>query len=1050
MNKSTFPLNGESSLDRPWAESAKDILEQLRVLPDLGLNRDEIDRRRRRFGPNRLERAKKKSTLRILVNQFESLIIFLLTAAAVLSFFLREYVDGAAISIAILVNAAIGFFTELRAVRSMEALQELGTESAKIRRDGKIDEIAAEKLVPGDIVLIEGGDIIPADIRLLEASNLQADESILTGESVPVSKQQQVIEADLPVADRSNMLFKGTAITRGSGEGVVVATGVRTQIGQIASIAEEAQEETTPLEKRLDRLGRKLIYIILIIAAGVGVIGILTGNSPRLMFDMAIALAVAAIPEGLPIVATIALARGMWHMAQRNALINRLSAVETLGATNVICTDKTGTLTENRMTAAHVSLPNVGDVSFDERAKEFKKDGKAIGGDTRNKLEEILKIGALCNNANYQVNPDDQSASEIGDPLEVALLEAGAKIGLVREQLLENWPEEREVAFNSEVMMMATFHYAKQNGRYLVAVKGAPEAVLHACTRIRGEKDTLVFKDGDKKEWERRNRTLAEEGLRILALATKTVDSVDSDPYEDLIFVGLIGLWDPPRKEVQKSIASCQNAGVRVIMVTGDQPITAKKVGVAVGLVKENEAEVVVGQELRDPDELSDDERQQLLSIPIFARVNPKQKLDIIKLHQNNNSIVAMTGDGVNDAPALKKADIGVAMGKRGTQVAREAADMILRDDTFSSIVAAVEWGRVIFGNIRKFVIYLLSGNVSEVMIVSIALLANSPLPLLPLQILYLNMLSDVFPALALGVGRGEREVMQRKPRDPGEPVLTYGHWVAISAYSVLIAASVLGAFVLAFTWLRMNGQQAVTISFLSLAFARLWHVFNMREHGSNFISNSVVLNPFVWGAILLCSALLLVAVYVPTLAKVLKLVHPGFRGWTLVLASSAVPWIFGQLFKHIPIPEISFPALRPEFRGDLLAYSLLSVGGLTLHYGLHPPQSSPYYWTPIGFDLANALLIPFLLASTKTVRWAYAFAWLTVLVGTAGMAYDSAINWAGPITLGKLVLQSNFPYIVILLARLPLAHSIWRKTISNSESASKRDVINDDGDSTR
>ncbi|MGA7878048.1 MAG: cation-transporting P-type ATPase, partial [Desulfoferrobacter sp.] len=900
MNKSTNQSTGEFSLDQPWAESSKHVLEQLRVSPDTGLSPDEIVERRRRFGRNRLEKARKKSTLRILFKQFESLIIFLLTAAAVLSFFLREYVDGAAISIAILVNTAIGFFTELRAVRSMEALQELGMENAKTRHSGQIEEIPAEKLVPGDIVLFEGGDIVPADIRLFEASNLQADESVLTGESVPVSKQQEVIEADLPLAARSNMLFKGTAITRGSGEGVVVATGVHTELGQIALMAEEAQEETTPLEKRLDRLGRKLIYIILIIAVGVGIIGVLTGNSPRLMFDMAIALAVAAIPEGLPIVATISLARGMWHMAQRNALINRLSAVETLGATNVICTDKTGTLTENRMTATRIILPEADDISLDEKAQAFSKDGEPIETDIRNKLEELLKIGALCNNASYKANPDGQSASEVGDPLEVALLEAGAKIGLVREQLLEDWPEEREVAFNSEVMMMATFHHTKKNGRYLVAVKGAPEAVLQACTRIRSGKDTLEFKGEDKKEWEGRNRTLAEEGLRILALATKMVDFADSDPYEDLIFVGLVGLWDPPRKEVQKSIASCQNAGVRVIMVTGDQPLTAKKVGVAVGLMKENEADVVVGHELRDPDELSNNEREHLLSIPIFARVNPKQKLDIIKLHQNNRSIVAMTGDGVNDAPALKKADIGVAMGKRGTQVAREAADMILRDDAFSSIVAAVEWGRVIFGNIRKFVIYLLSGNVSEVMIVAIALLVNSPLPLLPLQILYLNMLSDVFPALALGVGKGERKVMQRKPRNPQEPILTQGHWVAITAYSMLIAGSVLGAFVLAFTWFKMNEQQAVTVSFLSLAFARLWHVFNMREHDSKFIRNSVVLNPFVWGAILLCSALLLIAVYVPTLARVLRLVHPGIKGWTLILISSSVPWIAGQLFKHI------------------------------------------------------------------------------------------------------------------------------------------------------
>lgn len=889
-------------IDKPWAASGQSILEALRVSTNDGLTEEEAAKRREHFGANRLKRAKKKSTLKILIDQFESLIVLMLAAAAGLSFFLKEWVDGVAITIAILVNAFIGFFTELRAVRSMEALEELSTDTAKLRRGGTVKKTGAEYVVPGDIIVFEGGDVVPADVRILEASNLRVDESVLTGESMPVDKRTDELDADLSLGERSNMLFKGTAITAGSGEGVVVATSMDTELGKIAELAEGAEEEATPLEKRLDRLGRKLIYVILAIAVVVGVLGVLTGNPLRLMFDIAIALAVAAIPEGLPVVATIALARGMWRMAQRNALVNRLSAVETLGATNIICTDKTGTLTENRMTVTRVSLPE-GDVDVREEGSSdeiFRFTGKPVDESAEARLKEILTIGVLCNNASYTSEQGSQSPGGIGDPLEIALLEAGAKKGLERGQLLQHWPEEREEAFSSEAMMMATIHQEPEKGSYLVAVKGAPEAVLGASSRVRGEEGISQFTDEDFQEWLRKNQELAEEGLRVLALASKTEDTADCDPYAGLTFLGLIGLWDPPRKEVRQSIASCQTAGVRVIMVTGDQSITANKVGMAVGLVQDGEAEVVEGDELMDPQELSSEKRERLLKVPIFSRISPKQKLDIIRLHQSNNSIVAMTGDGVNDAPALKKADIGIAMGKRGTQVAREAADMILRDDSFSTIVSAIKWGRVIFGNIRRFVIYLLSGNVSEVMIVSIALLVDSPLPLLPLQILYLNMLSDVFPALALGVGRGEQNVMQRDPRDPREPVLTRYHWIAIVAYSVLITAAVMAAFTLAILWLKMDNSQAVTVSFLSLAFARLWHVFNMRDHGSKFLKNDVVLNPYVWGALLLCSGLLLLAIYVPELAGVLKLTRPGWQGWGLIVSGSLVPWVVGQIAKSV------------------------------------------------------------------------------------------------------------------------------------------------------
>ena len=878
----------------PWTRSAQDVLESFHASSEKGLDSREVRKRLQRHGPNRLREARRESAWRILLRQFKSLIILLLAAAALLSFAFGEWVDGTAISVAILVNTLIGFFTELKAVRSMEALHQLGKATARVRRNGTLQEIPSEKVVPGDIVVFEGGEVVPADIRLLEASKLQADESALTGESMPVAKGVEPVEDGAPLGERRNMLYKGTAVTRGSGEGVVTATGMDTELGSIAALAQEAEEEITPLEKRLDRLGHRLVYVILGISLVVAVAGVASGKEWVLMVETAVALAVAAIPEGLPIVATIALARGMWRMARRNAVVNRLSAVETLGAANIVFSDKTGTLTENRMTATRFVLP-AGHVTAGEKG-DFLLEGEPLEPGDSGVLREVLETAVLCNNAAYEKGSGEKEPEAVGDPLEVALLAVGASAGLRRRELLEAMPEEREEAFDSETKMMATYHRVDEGLR--VAVKGAPEAVLESCSGIREGEGAREMDDKERDAWRKRNDELAQEGLRTLALAMKRVDSSEASPYENLVFLGLAGLWDPPREEVRHSIETCRRAGVRVIMVTGDHVKTARSVGLALGMVEEDGGEVVQGSDLKDPDTLSREERDRLLKVPIFARVSPKQKLDLVRLHQGDGSVAAMTGDGVNDAPALKKADIGIAMGRRGTQVAREAADMVLMDDSFSTIVDAIEKGRIIFDNIRRFVVYLLSGNVSQVLMVLLALLAGAPLPILPLQILYLNMLGDVFPALALGFGEGEPGVMGRKPRDPREPVLTRVHWKAIGGYSLLISLSVLGAFALAFHWLGMEKTEAVTVSFLTLAFARLWHTFNMRSPGSGFLSNDVVRNPFVWGALGVCVVLLLLAVYVPVLASVLALAAPGPWGWTLILSSSLVPWIVGQALK--------------------------------------------------------------------------------------------------------------------------------------------------------
>ena len=875
------------------------IAAELRVDPQQGLSEEEARIRRRTHGRNRLRQIRKKSAWRILAEQFKSLIVLLLGSAAAVCFAIGQWKEAAAIAVVVVINAAIGSFTELRAVRSMEALQKLSRVSARIRRDGEVSEIASEDLVPGDVVVLEAGDMVSADVRLMEASKLQADESMLTGESVPVSKTAEAQSEDAPLAERSSMLFKGTAVTRGAAEGLVVATGMRTELGRISSLVEEAEEGATPLEKRLDRLGRKLIWVTLAIAAATAASGIAAGRDIFLMIETSIALAVAAIPEGLPIVATIALARGMWRMARRKAIINRLSAVETLGAASVIFTDKTGTLTENRMTVSRLALGDrIVDVTGEglETRGEFKDGEESIVPSESSILGEALRIGVLCNNA---VIGGDGRQKAVGDPLEVALLVAGAKAGMTRDELAEGFPEIKEHAFDPEVKMMATVH--NRNGGFEVAVKGAPEAVLDACTAAMSE-------DGGAAELDAVSRSrridlsneMAGEGLRMIALARKRADSADAEPYRNLTFVGLAGLIDPPRSDVREAISETREAGIRVVMVTGDQAHTARYIASKVGLVEEGLAPVLGGDDIKDLSEAGDERRRRLLAARIFARVSPEQKLDLIGLYQKEGAVVAMTGDGVNDAPALKKADIGVAMGMRGTQVAREAADMVLKDDSFATIAAAVEQGRAIFNNIRKFAVYLISCNVSEIAAVGLASIVNAPLPILPLQILFLNMVTDVLPALALGVGEGGAALMKHPPRDPKEGILTRRHWVSIGVYGLFITASVLAALGLSLKWLDLDRQSAVTVSFLTLAFAQLWHVFNMRNRESRLLANDITRNRFVWGALALCSGLLLAAVYIPGVSAVLQVVAPGGSGWLLVAAMSLVPLALGQLWNAV------------------------------------------------------------------------------------------------------------------------------------------------------
>jgi Ca2+-transporting ATPase len=671
-----------------------------------------------------------------------------------------------------------------------------------------------------------------------------------------------------------------------------------TELGTISSLVHEIIDETTPLEKRLDQLGHKLIWVCLGVAALVGASGIAAGRDVFLMIETGIALAVASIPEGLPIVATIAMARGVWRMAKRNALIKELAAVETLGATTVICTDKTGTLTENRLTVSALGLDNLYlTINLNEKdpGRVFiAEDDRPLLPNDHLPLLHALEVCVLCNNAELPASAGDKSVQLVGDPLEVALLFLGARFDLTRKGLNEKLPEEREDAFDSETKMMATFH--RQEKGYRVAAKGAPESILASCNTILTHDGKQELSGQDRTHWLNKNDEMAAAGLRVIALAEKEVDQPEAPAYKDLVFLGLIGLVDPPREDVKQVLQECKEAGVRVIMATGDQPVTAQAIGFTVGLVDDRYATVLHGSDLKPVDALTPEEKKQLIDTSLFARVSPKQKLDIIALHRDNGAIVAMTGDGVNDAPALKKADIGISMGLRGTQVAREASDMILKDDSFASIVHAVEQGRIIFKNIKSFVVYLLSCNLSEIMTVGLAAFANAPLPLLPLQILFLNLVTDVFPALALAASEASPDIMKQPPRKKGAPIMNTERWLSVGAYGFVITAAVLGAMAIALFYFGMEEEKAVTISFLTLAFAQLWHVFNMRDKNSGFFNNAIVRNPFVWGALVLCSLLLAATVYVPLLAKVLNISNPGASGWLLIFIMSMLPMVIGQI----------------------------------------------------------------------------------------------------------------------------------------------------------
>ncbi len=895
--QNTRPADSVLPMEHPWSVSPREALERLGVDPVGGVGAREVDARRRRYGANRLKAHRTKSAWAILWEQLASVIVALLAAAAIAAFSFGQLLEGITIVIVLCVNTGIGFVAELTAVRSMEALSRLSKGEARVLRDGSVRTVRADELIVGDIVVLETGDIVPADCRLLDADNLQANEAALTGESMSAGKSPDALDEDTRLAERANMVYKGTALVSGSGRGAVVATGMRTEIGRVASMVREQPQKQTGLERQLDRLGYRLLWLTLGVAAAVGLTGIAAGRPLLLMVETAIALAVAAIPEGLPIVQTTALARGMWRMSRRNALINRLPAVETLGAVNRICSDKTGTLTENKMKVTRIAAASGGatqrlvDVDPAAATAAFSRGGRRVDIGEEPVVRQVLLVGALCTGASLG---DEHAPGEKGDPLEIALLRVARQAGMKRGDLREQLPEVRREPFNRDTAMMATVH--RDGSRFLYAVKGAPEAVLRACTHVGWGDGRRGLDEGERDRWKERNDDLAARGLRLLAIACKESGSSDGPPYESLSLIGLVGMIDPPRRDVREQLRACADAGIGIIVATGDQGGTARAVAAQLGLIDPDDPEAVLTAEAfeRLPDEPG--LREHILRCPLFARITPRQKLTLIDVHQEAGNVVAMTGDGINDAPALRKANIGIAMGQRGTQVAREAADMVLRDDRFGSIVAAVKQGRTIFANIRRFVIYLLSGNVSEVLVVAAALLSGLPLPILPLQILYLNMISDVLPALALGIGPDDERVMRRPPRGTDEPLIGGRHWSVIGLYGVMIAAIVYAVFFVAVRRSTFSREEAVTVSFLALTVGRLVHALNMREIGSHVLRNNVVGNYWLWFALGVGIALLLIAVYVRPLGQALGVVTPTAGQWLMAIAGGLTPLLIGQL----------------------------------------------------------------------------------------------------------------------------------------------------------
>ncbi len=891
----------ERPVPPPWhALAAEEVASRLGVSPEAGLTAAEAGARLEEYGANALIAGHQRSAWLMLLEQFTGPLVVVLLVAATVSAVLHDISDALVIGVILLLNAAIGFLQEYRADQSMRALQQLTVPQVRARRAGAETAVPATEVVPGDIVLLQAGDLAPADARILSAANLRVDESALTGESEPVDKGAQALAAaKLAVAERANMLYRGTAVVYGRGEAVVVATGMQTELGAIAAALESAAETQTPLQRRLAGLGKSLAIWALALCAIIMGVGVLRGEPAQEMLMTAIALAVAAIPEGLPAVVTIALALGARRMARRNALVRSLPAVEGLGSVTVICTDKTGTLTRNEMTVTDIVADGrhweVTGVGCHPVGEVRAPDGAAAEADPA--VQRLLTAGVLCNDAVLRWHPDTPDECDmLGDPTEGALLTVAAKAGLDLEALRQNLPRADEVPFDSERKRMATLHRGPESS--LVAAKGSPETLLAVCARAYWEGAERPLDDSLRETIMARVQELASRGRRVLALADRH-HRHDGRPLDsDLTCVGLVGIIDPPRPEAKAAVAECHSAGIRTLMITGDHKLTAWAIARELGMVGPGDR-ALSGQEL---DEFSPEEFTAAVeTVAIYARVTPEHKLRLVQALQQRGEIAAMTGDGVNDAPALRQADIGVAMGITGTDVAREASRLVLADDNFATIVAAVREGRIIFDNMRRFLRFLLNTNLAEILTMLIAIVLGWPVPLLALQILWTNLVTDGLPALALGFEPGDADIMQRKPRDPRQSLLA-----GTMIRSILIHGLVMAAGVLVVMQLGDELDRQRTIAFTALALAQMANCLACRSERKLIAEIGFFTNPHMLGAIALTVLAQVAVVYVPFLQPVFRTVSLSATEMGACLAVCAL------VFLSVELEKIVVRNLRP------------------------------------------------------------------------------------------------------------------------------------------
>ncbi len=869
-----------------------------------GLSQEEAQHRLAQFGPNELAGKEKISPWAILLEQFKNFLIIILLVAVALSAIMGEVADAIVIFVIVLFAAGLGFIQEYRAERAMAALKRMAAPTASVLRDGKETEVPARELAPGDIVLLKTGDRIPADARLIEAVNLKADEASLTGESVPVEKTNKALPGEISIGDRRNMVFTGTAAVYGRGTAIITATGMATEFGKIATMLQEVEKEQTPLQVNLDKLGKWIGIGALALCFILAGIGVLRGHEILEMLIWGVSLAVAAVPEALPAVVTISLALGVQRMVRRHALVRKLPAVETLGCTTFICSDKTGTLTQDQMTIRRIyadgKLIDVTGVGYEPKG-EFHLDGKALNTEGDTAIQMLLQIGSLCNDTSLT------SANGVwgikGDPTEGALVVTAAKAGLWQEKLQSQFPRIHEIPFSSETKRMTTVHQTPQGK--IAYSKGAPEVILSSCSRI--------YRDGKEKELAHEDRKtimsvaqeMAEDALRVLGLAYKRLTDTagPTDGVEqDMVFVGLAGMIDPPREEVKEAVKLCDQAGIKSVMITGDHKLTAVAIAKELGILKEGVA--LTGAEI---DNLSDEEFEALIEkIEVYARVSPAHKLRVVEALVRKGHVVAMTGDGVNDAPALKKADIGVAMGITGTDVSKEAADIILTDDNFASIVAAVEEGRGIFGNIKKYLIYLLSCNLGEILLMATAILLGpflglpaGVIPLIAIQILYVNLATDGLPAIALSVDPPDLDIMSQKPRPRNQtifttPVLRYlagaGIWTAFVSLAI-------------FLWAWNSGKdhvEAQSMCFVTLILIQFFNAFNCRSFEHSLFKVGVTTNKWLLLAIAWECIMLSFVIYLPILQSPFHTYSLTLTDWVIAILSASTIFIIAEIYKLI------------------------------------------------------------------------------------------------------------------------------------------------------